>query len=102
MPAMNKRMLEVMQRRGELLARIASQREQVAEIGTRWQGPLAIADQGLAAIRYLRSNPVLAAGVAALFVIRRRGVAGLVGGVWRVWQGYRYLTAFSAKLSSRF
>lgn len=98
---MNKRMLEVMQRRGELLARIASQREQMAEIETRWQAPLALADQGLAAMRFLRSNPVLVAGVAALFVIRRRGMVGLVAGVWRAWKGYRYLTAFSAKLSSR-
>lgn len=99
---MNKQMLEVMLRRGELLARIASQREQVAEIGARWQAPLALADQGLAAMRYLRSNPVLVAGVAALFVIRRRGVVGLVRGVWRVWKGYLYLTALSAKLPSRF
>ncbi len=99
---MNKQMLEVMQRRGELLARIASQREQAAEIGKRWQTPLAFADQGLAAMRFLRSNPLLVAGVAALIVIRRRGVAGLVRRVWRVWKGYRYFTAFSAKLSSRF
>ena len=101
MRAMNKQMLEVMQKRGELLARIASQREQVAEMGARWQTPLALADQGLAAMRFLRSNPVLVAGVAALFVIRRRGVAGLVRGVWRMWKGYRYFTALSAKLSSR-
>lgn len=99
---MNKQMLEVMLRRGELLARIASQREQVAEIGARWQAPLALADQGLAAMRYLRSNPVLVAGVSTLFVIRRRGVVGLVKGVWRVWKGYLFLTAFSAKLPSRF
>ena len=101
MPVMNKQMLEVMQRRRELLARIASQREQVAEIGARWQAPLAIADQGLAALRFLRSNLVLVAGVAALFMIYRRGVVGLVKGAWRVWKGYRYFTAFSAKLSSR-
>ena len=98
---MNKRMLEVMQHRRELLARIASQREQLAEIGTRWQAPLALADQGLAAMRFLRSNPVLVAGVAALFVIYQRGVVGLVKGAWRVWKGYRSLIAFSAKLSSR-
>lgn len=101
MPAMNKQMLEIMQRRGELSARIASQREQLAEIGTHWQAPLALADQGLAAMRFLRSNPVIVAGVAALFMIRRRGVVGLVRGVWRMWQGYSYLTAFSAKLASR-
>lgn len=102
MQAMNKQMLEVMQKRGELLARIALQRERVAEMGTRWKAPLALADQGLAAMRFLRSNPVLVAGVAALIVIRRRGVVGLVRGVWRMWKGYRYLNAFSARLSSRF
>lgn len=90
-----------MQKRGELLAKIAAQREQVTEIGTRLQAPLSLADRGLAAIRFVRSNPLLVAGVAALFVIRRHGVIGLVLGVWRVWKGYRYLTTISAKLSSR-
>lgn len=98
---MNKQMLEVMQRRGELLARISTQREQVAELGACWQTPLALADQGLAVVRFLRSNPVLVAGVAALIVFRRRGVAGMVRGGWRVWKGYRYFTALSQKLSSR-
>lgn len=101
MLTMNKQMLEVMRQRGELLARIASQREQVAGIGVRWQTPLALADQGLAAVRFLRSNPVLVAAVAALFVIRRRGVVGLMKVAWRVWKGYRAITAFSAKLTSR-
>jgi hypothetical protein len=94
-------MLAVMQRRAELLAKIAVQRGQVAEIGAQWQIPLAAADQGLAVVRFLRSNPVLVAGVAALLVIRRRGVTGLMMGMWRVWKGYRYFTAVSAKLSAR-
>lgn len=98
---MNSQMLEVMQRRGELLARIASQREQVAEIGTRWQAPLALADQGLATVRFLRSHPALTAGVVALLVIRRRGVVGLVRGGWQMWKVYRYLTTFPAKLLPR-
>lgn len=98
---MNKQMLAVMQRRGELLARIAAQREQVAGIGARWQAPLALADQGLAVVRFLRSHPVLVAGVVELFVIRRRGVAGLVKGGWRVWKGYRFLTVLAEKLSPR-
>lgn len=99
--AVNKQMLAVMQRRAELLAKIAVQRGQVAEIGAQWQIPLAVADQGLAVVRFLRSNPVLVAGVAALLVIRRRGVTGLMMGMWRVWKGYRYFTAVSAKLSAR-
>lgn len=98
---MNKQMIEVMQRRGELLSRIAAQREQAAALGARWQAPLAVADQGLAVLRFLRSNPVLVAGVAALVVIRRRGVTGLVRVVWRAWKGYRYFTRLSKYLSSR-
>jgi YqjK-like protein len=98
---MNSQMLAVMQRRGELLARIAAQREQMTETGARWQAPLALADQGLAVMRFLRSHPALVAGVVALFMVRRRGVVGLVKGGWRVWKGYRYLTALSERLSSR-
>ena len=94
-------MLDVKQRRSELLAKIASQREQVAQIGTRWQAPLALADQGLAIVRFLRSKPVLVAGVVALFIIRRRGLVGLARSGLLVWKGYRYFATFSAKLSPR-
>lgn len=97
----NKQMFAVMQRRAELQAKIAAQRGQLAEIGARWQTPLAVADQGLAAARFLYANPVLVAGVAALLVVRRRGMVGLMIGMWRVWKGYRYFTAVSAKLSAR-
>lgn len=99
--AMNKQMSAVMQRRGELLARIAAQREQVAGVGARWKAPLALADQGLAVVRFLRSHPVLVAGVAALIVIRRRSVVGLLRGGWRVWKGYRFLATLSEKFSPR-
>lgn len=98
---MNNQMLAVMQRRGELLARIASQREQVAGIGARLRTPLALADLGVAAARFLRSNPVLAAGVIAALVIRRRGVVGMARVIWRVWRGYRRVTAITARLSPR-
>lgn len=98
---MNEKMFELMQSRGKLLARIAAQREQMTEIGTHWRTPLALADQGVAAVRFLRCHPLLAAGAMAFFVIRRRGVAGLVRGMWRVWKGYRYFTFLSSKLSPR-
>jgi len=94
-------MAELMQSRGELLARIASQREQMIEIGTELQGPLALADEGLDAVRFLRRHPLLVAGAVLLLVIRRRGVAGLVGGLWGVWKGYRYFTSLTAKTLSR-
>ena len=99
---MNKQTVDVlMLKRSELLAKIAEQRGQVSEIGLRLQTPLRVADQGLAATRFLRSNPLLVAGVAALIVIRRRGMIGLVRGIWRVWKGYRYFASISANLSSR-
>ena len=98
---MNKQMLEIMQRRGELLARIAAQREQVAEAGARWKAPLALADRGLAAARFLRARPLLVAGIAALFVIRRRGAAGMVTGAWRMWKLYKSAVSFSAKMTAR-
>jgi len=86
---MNSELSAVMQRRGELLARIALQREHLAEIGARLQTPLAWADRGLAVARFLRSNPVLVAGVTAALVIRRRSVVGIARVCWRVWRGCR-------------
>ena len=95
---MSEKMLAVMQRRGELLAKIASQREQVAQVGARWKAPLALADQGWAALRFMRARPVLVAGVVALLVWRRRGAVGTIRMGWRAWKGYRYLTGLAAKL----
>jgi hypothetical protein len=98
---MNNKMHNLMHRRGELLAEIAVQREQMIEIGAHWQPALALADEGVAAVRFLRSHPLLSAGVAAFFAMRYRGVAGLASGAWRVWKGYRYFTFFATKLLSR-
>jgi len=98
---MNNQMYAVMQHRAELLARIASQRGQVAEIGERLQTPLAFADLGVAAARFLRFHPVLGAGVIAAMVIRRRGVAGMARVFWRVCRGYCYFTAITARPASR-
>ena len=95
---MNHQMIEVMRRRSELLARISSQREQVAEIGMRWQPALGLADQGVSAVRFLRSHPVVVAGAIALLVVRRRGLIGLVKTSLGVWKGYRYIKAFAGEL----
>lgn len=99
--AMNKRMLELMQRRDGLLARIAAQREQMAEIEADWRTPLAMADEGVDAVHFFRRHPLLVAGVVAFSVIRFRGAAGLMSGVWLLWKGYRYFTFISAKLLPR-
>lgn len=91
---MNSKMHALRQRRSEILARIASQRDQVAEVGARLQGTFALVDQGLAVARYLRSNPVLAVGVAALLVVSRRGLVGLGMALWKGWRLYRLAKSF--------
>ena len=95
---MNKQTAEIMRRRHELLAEIGSQRLQIAQMASRWQPLLAVADHGLAGIRFLRSHPVLLGGVVALLVIRRRGLVGLATGSWRLWKRFRYIKGFSAGL----
>lgn len=95
---MNKQMAAVMRRRGELLAKIAMQREQVADVSARWQVPLTLADRGLAVVHFLRSHPVLTACVVALFAVRRRGMVVVMKSGWRVWKGYRFLATLLEKL----
>jgi hypothetical protein len=94
---MKRKIFAVRQRRAELLARIASQREQVAEFGAHWQGPLALADKGLAVARFLRSNPLLAAGVSAFLMINRRSTVGLGKIAWKGWKLYRLARSFMSK-----
>jgi len=99
---MKKKVAEVMRYRSELLTRIAAQREQMTEIGSEWQAPLALAERGVAAVTFLRRrHPLLVAGMVALFVMRRRGVTGLVAGVWGIWKGYRSLASLSARLLAK-
>jgi len=88
---MNEKKLELMHHRRGLLENIAAQREELAEIGTRLQTPLAFADLGLAAARFMRSRHFLVA-LAVAIVSHRRGVFGIVKGVWRLWKGYRQLS----------
>lgn len=98
---MNRRMLEVMQRRGELLAKISAQREWVAATAERWEIPLQAADKGIAVMRFLRANPLLVAAAAGVLLIRRRGVVGALSSGWRLWRWYRQATAFTARVSAQ-
>ena len=98
---MSRKMLAVMQRRGELLARIAAQREQMTQISASWQSPLNLADKGLNAIRFLIHHPALPAGAAALFLVQRRGVIGLIKTGWRVWKGYSFIVTLAGKTSQK-
>lgn len=98
---MNERLFELTRRRAELLARIAAQREQLAEIQAEWDAPLTLVDKGMAGVRYLRRHPLLVAGVMAVLLIRRSSAAALMWGAWRIWKGYHYFTSIPEKSPSR-
>jgi hypothetical protein len=98
---MNEKMIELMERRDKLLARVAVQRDELADIGLQLHSPLSLVDKGVAVARFLRFHPLLIAGVAALFLIRRRNVADMIWVGWSAWKVIRDLTSISAKLISR-
>jgi hypothetical protein len=99
--AVNEKISEQLEHRGKLLARIAAQREQMTKIGSDLRAPLAMADRGVAVAQFLRSHPLLFAGVVVFFVIRRPSMASLVWLGGRVWKIYRDFTLLLAKRLSR-
>lgn len=75
------------ERRERLLAQAAQQRATLAHDVEPWRIPLALADQGLNALRYIKRHPVLLiGGVAVLAMLRPdRGWRWLRRG-WLTWQ----------------
>ena len=82
---MKKRLAHLADRRRELLNKIEAQRVEVAEIFLQWKNPLALADTGLKAVRFLNNHSSLVVGsLAALVAFRRKGVFGLLQKGWRM------------------
>lgn len=102
---MNDSMFKLMQNRSKLLAKIATQRGQMTEIEAEWRAPLALADRGVAVVRFLRCHPLLVSGAMAIILFHRRsmtgmtGLTGLMWGVWRTWKSYRDFTSILTKSS---
>ena len=84
---MNKKMLRLAERRNRLIAQAAAQRTSLAQNIEPWRVPLAQADQGLAALRYLRDHPVWIVGAGVLLAVLRpvRALKWLGRG-WVAWQ----------------
>jgi hypothetical protein len=98
---MKQRLAELADRRVRLLEEIEAQRMEVAEISADFQKPLALADTGLKAVRFLRNHPVLASGgFAVLLSMRGKGLAGLAKKGWRL--AYLYPAAISLGLKYLF
>jgi YqjK-like protein len=95
---MSRRLHELRQKRAELLARISSQREQLADFGAYYHRPLVLADKSLSAIRFVYRRPLLMGVIAALLVARRRRAMGLARAGWKIWKDYGLLSGIARKL----
>ena len=89
---MNKKLTLLAERREYLAAQAAAQRIMLAQSLEPWRAPLALADRGVAALRYIRSHPALLLGTAFVIAVLRPGrTARWLGRVWGVWQISRRL-----------
>lgn len=68
---MNKKLARLSERRQQLVAQAAAQRTALAQNLEPWRTPLALADKGLAAVRYVKQRPALIIGAVALFGMLR-------------------------------
>jgi hypothetical protein len=73
---MNGKLTRLAERRSLLIAQAAAQRTALATDMTPWRARLALADKGIAAVRYVRSRPALILGVALLVAALRPRRAG--------------------------
>jgi hypothetical protein len=84
------RLAEFRNRRARLMARAAVERERLAIQLQAWEVPLALADKGFAAVRYVRRNPqwIVAAFVLLLVLRPRRTLSWARNGLiaWRAWR----------------
>ena len=89
---MNLNLDRIAQRRSHLQEVAAIQRAQLSQGVERLRAPLALADRGVEAIRFMRRNPLVLGGASILFVALRRYRMGkwLQRG-WLAWQVVRRL-----------
>ena len=62
---MNAKLMELTERRTTLVGRAAVQRVELSQTLATWRGPLAVVDEGLVAMRYIRNHAALLVGVVA-------------------------------------
>jgi hypothetical protein len=73
---MNTKLTRLAEQRERLIAQAARQRMALAQDIEPWRTPLAIADQGLVALRFVKRHPVWLVGGIALFAAVRPGSVG--------------------------
>ncbi len=84
---MKDKLILLAQRRERLIEQSAAQRMVLAQNVEPWRTPLALADQGLAALRFVRRHPAWIIGGGALLAALRPGLVWkwLPRG-WAAWQ----------------
>jgi len=84
---MNKKLIRLAERRERLVAQAAAQRMTLAQSIEPWRLPLARADRGLAALRYIKNHPAwIIGGVVLLAALRPGRVGKWLGRGWITWQ----------------
>ncbi|MEN6585006.1 MAG: YqjK-like family protein [Sulfuricella sp.] len=84
---MNSRLIELAERRERLVAKIALQRGELARHAAPLNSVFAVADKGVAALRFLQRHPGLVAGAVGLVVaLRPRRALAWLGRGWSLWK----------------
>ena len=92
---MSKKSARIAEQRSLLVARAAAQRAALAYNMKPWRSRLALADQGVAAVRYVRGHPALLVGAAlVLAALRPRRVGAWLQRGWLAWRIGRRLRGF--------
>jgi hypothetical protein len=82
----------VAQRKADLIARAAAQREAIAGELTAWQSRTRLIDRGMSLLRTVKAHPVLAGvAVAVLLFSRRASLMRWTGRLVMLWRGWRML-----------
>jgi len=80
---MNDKLIQLAERRERLVVQAAAQRTALAQNIEPWRRPLALADQGLAALRFVKSHPAWIVGGGVLLAALRPG--HVWKWLWRSW-----------------
>lgn len=89
---MNGQSIRLAERRERLVAQAAAQRTVLAQNMAPWRARLALADRGVAALRYLGRHPALLVGATlTIAALRPRRLGRGLGLVWGAWQFGRRL-----------
>ena len=89
---MNNTSTRLAERREYLVAQAAAQRTELAQNMEPWRAPLAVADHGVSAFRYIRRHPALSAGATLIIAaLRPKGSLKWLTRAWTVWQFARRL-----------